>query len=99
MKTEFDAGEMNRLIQAVARGLDLDPAEITPESRFAEDLLADSFDMAMILAEGDEAFGTAIPSEEAEVIRTVGDLAAEVRAYPASRRKARPVRWSSGSTH
>ena len=55
--------------------------------------------MAMILAEVDEAFGTAIPSEEAEVIRTVGDLAAEVRAYPASRRKARPVRWSSGSTH
>lgn len=98
MEKEFSAEEMERLKRAIAAGLGIDASGITPETRFAEDLLADSFDMAMVLTEVDEAFDTAIPSEDTEYIHTVRDLMEDIRSYPASEWKPRPVRWSSGST-
>ena len=70
--------------------------DILPEARFEEDLEADSFDMAAVLMETDDAFDTNIPSETTEYIRTVEDLMELIPQYPASASEEKPVRWRSG---
>jgi acyl carrier protein len=48
---------------------------ITPETRFAEDLNADSLDIFQIISELEEVFGMEFSNEDAEKIKTVGDAA------------------------
>jgi acyl carrier protein len=52
--------------------LNLDTAEITKESTFA-DLGADSLDIVELIMALEEEFGVEIPDEDAEKIKTVGD--------------------------
>jgi acyl carrier protein len=46
---------------------------ITPEKSFVEDLGADSLDVVELIMSFEEEFGIAIPDEDAEKIKTVGD--------------------------
>ena len=51
--------------------LGVEPEEVKPESRFREDLEADSLDLVELIMEFEEAFGGTITDEEARGIRTV----------------------------
>lgn len=47
--------------------------EVRPTSRYREDLGADSLGIVELLYEFEQAFGVAIPDDQAETIVTVGD--------------------------
>ena len=59
--------EMEKLKQIIARVLNVDPNEITPDSTFIEDLGADSLDVFQIVTELEEKIKTA--GEAAALIR------------------------------
>lgn len=63
----------NRVKSIIADQLGVDEAQIKPESKFIEDLGADSLDIVELIMAMEEEFQTEIPDEEAEKIRTVGD--------------------------
>ncbi|MBF1015993.1 MAG: acyl carrier protein [Lachnospiraceae bacterium] len=71
--------EMEKLKQIVARVLNVDPNEITPDSTFIEDLGADSLDVFQIVTELEEEFQITIPQEKVEKIKTAGEAAALIR--------------------
>ena len=65
--------EVFALIQAhLADELELDPARVTEETRFREDLEADSLDLYTLVQEVEDSYGIRIPDEQAARIRTVG---------------------------
>ena len=63
----------NRVKSIIADQLGVAEDQITPESKFIEDLGADSLDIVELIMAMEEEFQTEIPDEEAEKIRTVGD--------------------------
>ncbi|MFW6113403.1 MAG: acyl carrier protein [Actinomycetota bacterium] len=58
---------------ALAEALELPEEEIREESRFKEDLEADSLDLVELLLEMEREYGFKISDEEAEKILTVRD--------------------------
>lgn len=52
--------------------LGVDPAKVTPEARFREDLEADSLDLVELIMAFEEKFGSEISDEDAQKITTVG---------------------------
>jgi len=68
------------VIGMLARHFDVAPENITPETRFTEDLSADSFDIVELLFEIEEQAGIAIRESSFPVIATVGDLLDLLRA-------------------
>ena len=71
--------EMEKLKQIIARVLNVDPNEITPDSTFIEDLGAGSLDVFQIVTELEEEFQITIPQEKVEKIKTAGEAAALIR--------------------
>jgi acyl carrier protein len=60
-------------IQAhLADELDVDPADITDETRFKEDLAANSLDLYTLVQELEDSYGVRVSDEQAVEIRTVG---------------------------
>ncbi|WP_419770659.1 MAG: acyl carrier protein [Candidatus Marinarcus sp.] len=59
--------------EVVVEQLDCDPAEVKEESKFIEDLGADSLDVVELVMALEEKFDIEIPDEDAEKILTVGD--------------------------
>ena len=53
--------------------LAVDPAKVTKEARFREDLEADSLDLVEMIMEFEDQFGGEISDEDAQKITTVGD--------------------------
>jgi len=51
--------------------LGVDPAKVTPDAKFREDLGADSLDLVELIMAFEEEFGEAISDEDAQQIRTV----------------------------
>ncbi len=47
--------------------------QVTEDARFVEDLNADSLDQVELIMAFEEEFGSDIPDEEAEKLKTVGD--------------------------
>ncbi len=52
--------------------LNVDPAQVTPEARFREDLKADSLDLVELIMAFEEAFKGTISDKDAQSITTVG---------------------------
>ena len=65
--------EFERLANAIAEVLDIDASKITPDSKFVEDLGADSLDVLEIVMGIESEFGIKIPTEATENIVTAGD--------------------------
>jgi acyl carrier protein len=62
------------LIQAhLADELDIDPGKIDSETRFKEDLEADSLDLYTLVQELEDSYGVKISDEQAAKILTVGE--------------------------
>lgn len=59
--------------EVVAEQLNVNPDEVKEESKFVEDLGADSLDVVELIMELEEKFDIEIPDSEAENIATVGD--------------------------
>jgi len=70
-----------RVRSIIADQLGLAEEDIKPESKFIEDLSADSLDIVELIMAMEEEFQVEIPDEEAEKIRTVGDAIEYVKAH------------------
>jgi acyl carrier protein len=64
----------------VAEKLGVDRAEVTPDAVFIEDLGADSLDLVELIMAMEEEFGFEIADEDAEKLRTVGDVINFIKA-------------------
>ena len=53
--------------------LGADPAKVTPDARFREDLEADSLDLVELIMAFEDKFGGEISDEDAQSITTVGE--------------------------
>ena len=71
--------ELDRLINAIAEVLDLDKDKITADSKFVDDLGADSLDVLEIIMGIEDKFGIEIPTDQAESIVTVGDAYEKIK--------------------
>ena len=71
--------EFEKLQQIIAEVLNIDPDSITEDSRFIDDLSADSLDIFEIITSIEEAFDITIDDSQAESIATVGDAAEAIR--------------------
>lgn len=71
--------ELDRLINAIAEVLDLDKDKITGDSKFVDDLGADSLDVLEIIMGIEDEFGIEIPTDQAESIVTVGDAYEKIK--------------------
>ena len=58
----------------IAEQLNVNEAEIKPETKFKDDLGADSLDLFEMVMALEEEFGIEIPSEDLEKIVTVNDI-------------------------
>lgn len=63
----------SRVITLVADHLDIDPSQIKKESKFQDDLGADSLDQVEMVMRIEEEFGVDIPDEAAEKIVKISD--------------------------
>ena len=71
--------EFEKLKEAIADVLNVDPNEVTEEATFTEDLGADSLDVYQIVMKIEEAFGIEIPAEAVQQISTGGEAVALIR--------------------
>ena len=71
----------SRFMGIVAEQLGVSEDEVKPESRFIEDLGADSLDIVELIMAMEEEFETEIPDEEAEKILTVRDAITYLQAH------------------
>jgi acyl carrier protein len=69
-----------KVITIVAEKLGVDRADITPDSVFIDDLGADSLDLVELIMAMEEEFGFEIEDEDAEKLRTVGDVINFIKA-------------------
>ena len=71
--TELNRPTVVTLIRShLAEELEIDPASITEETRFREDLDADSLDLYTLVQELEDTYGVRMSDEEAAKILTVG---------------------------
>ena len=70
-----------RIKKAVAKNLETDESRITPDSKFVEDLGADSLDQVELIMAFEEEFGIEIPDDQAEKIQTIADAIKYVEAH------------------
>jgi acyl carrier protein len=66
----MDAYEKFRGI--IVQQLGVEPAEVTPDASFVDDLNADSLDLVELVMAFEEEYGMEISDEDAEKIQTVG---------------------------
>ncbi len=62
------------VIDIVVEQLGVDEKDVTPQKSFVEDLNADSLDLTELIMTFEERFGFEISEEEAEKLKTVGDV-------------------------
>lgn len=66
--------------EIIVEQLSVDPAKVTPDAKFIEDLSADSLDTVELVMAFEEAFGIEVPDEEAEKFKSVGDVVGYIQA-------------------
>jgi len=71
--TSVAAFSEDRVKEIIAKELEVEVKQLTPEAKFIEDLGADSLDIVELVMALEEEFGLDIPDEEADKLKTVGD--------------------------
>jgi acyl carrier protein len=69
----FMADTFEAVKEIIVDLLGVDPAKVTPEARFREDLEADSLDLVELIMAFEDKFGGEISDEDAQSITTVGE--------------------------
>ena len=70
-----------KVAEIIVEQLGVSPEEIAPEASFMDDLGADSLDIVELVMEFEETFDMNIPDEDAENIRTVGDVVKYIQEH------------------
>jgi acyl carrier protein len=70
-----------RVKEIIAKELEVEPKELTPDKKFIEDLGADSLDIVELVMALEEEFGLDIPDEDADKLRTVGDAMEYLKSH------------------
>jgi acyl carrier protein len=70
---------VNLVIDIVVEQLGLDKSEVTLEKSFVEDLNADSLDLTELIMSFEERCGLEISEEDAEKLKTVGDVVSYIK--------------------
>lgn len=73
----------NKIKDLITDNFEIDPAKITKNTSFTEDLDADSIDLVEFILQLEDEFSSEIPDEDAEKIKTVGDAVAYIKAHQA----------------
>jgi acyl carrier protein len=68
-----DNSTFERVRAIIVDQLGVDPAEVTMEANFRDDLEADSLDLVELIMAFEEEFGGEINDDDAQKIATVGD--------------------------
>lgn len=63
-----------KVVNMIAKNLDLNPADISPDAHLIKDLGADSLDVVELVMSFEDAFGIEVPDEDAEKIGTLSDI-------------------------
>ena len=71
--------EFEKLQEIIADVLNVNADEITMETKFVDDLGADSLDIFQIIMGIEEAFDIEIDNDDAEKIVTVGDAVEQIK--------------------
>ncbi len=70
----METGEIEERVRKIlAENLSVPEDDVTTDSRFQEDLDADSLDLVEAVLALEEEFGVSIPEEEMEGVKTVGE--------------------------
>jgi acyl carrier protein len=69
-----------KVTKIVAEQFEVSPEKITMKSLFMDDLKADSLSVVELVLAIEEAFNLEIPDEDAEKIKTVGDVVNYVKS-------------------
>ena len=62
------------VIDIIVEQLGVNASEVTPDKSFVQDLNADSLDLTELIMTFEERFGFEISEEDAEKLKTVGDV-------------------------
>lgn len=71
----------DRVKAIVVEQLGVEADQVTPQSKFVEDLGADSLDVVELVMALEEEFDLEIPDEDAEKIATVGDASKYIERH------------------
>lgn len=71
--------EFEKLKEIIVEVIQIEPEVIKPESRFIDDLGADSLDLFQIITNIEDEFQIVIDNKEIEKVITVGDAALQVK--------------------
>jgi len=74
----------DRVKEIIAKELEVEVKQLTPEAKFIEDLGADSLDIVELVMALEEEFGLDIPDEEADKLKTVGDAMNYLKSHAAA---------------
>jgi len=80
IKCNFMAEIIERVQGIIAEKLSVNPADVTPEKSFTNDLGADSLDTVEMIMEFEKEFEISIPDDQAEKISTVGDAVEYIKS-------------------
>ena len=71
----------NKIKDLIAENFDVVKDKITESTSFTDDLDADSIDLVEFILQLEDEFGSEIPDEEAEKIKTVGDAVSYIESH------------------
>ncbi len=72
------------VIDIVVEQLGVDPEEVTEDKKFVEDLNADSLDQTELIMTFEEKLDLEISEEEAQELKTVGDVISYIKRKKAT---------------
>ena len=74
----------DKVKEIIAKELEVETKQLTPEAKFIEDLGADSLDIVELVMALEVEFGIDIPDEEADKLKTVGDAMNYLKSHAAA---------------
>jgi acyl carrier protein len=70
----------DKVVEIIAKQLEIEKEKVKPETKIAEDLGADSLDRAEMVMDLEDEFDVNIPDDAETKIKTVGDTVAFIEA-------------------